>query len=90
MVYNAERVNSLLARHWRSFATQNYFDEHGVFFCALVSTPLLLDMFVILVRLAVCGTCSSYRMISPAYLGLVLQRKIQISMVHESKLESGC
>ena len=59
-VYNAERINSLLARHWRSFATQDYFDKHGVFFCALVSTPLLLDMFVILVGTQPCAAlCSS-------------------------------
>ncbi|KAK9834987.1 hypothetical protein WJX81_002261 [Elliptochloris bilobata] len=50
LVYNAERVNSLLAQRWQRFATQNYFDKHGVFFCALVSTPLLLDMFVILIQ----------------------------------------
>lgn len=49
-MYNAERLNGLLGRHWRRFARQDYFDKHGVFFCALVSTPLLLDMFVILVR----------------------------------------
>ena len=58
-VYNAERINSLLARHWRSFATQNYFDKHGVFFCALVSTPLLLDMFVILVGMQPCAALGS-------------------------------
>ena len=50
LVYNAERINGVLGRHWRRFAGQDYFDKHGVFFCALVSTPLLLDMFVILVR----------------------------------------
>ena len=55
MVYNAERLNGLLAKRWRSFATQDYFDEHGVFFCALVSTPLLIDMFVILVGLQPCA-----------------------------------
>jgi len=61
LVYNAERVNGVLGRHWRRFAGQNYFDKHGVFFCALVSAPLLLDMFVILVRRPVsqlpCAAC---------------------------------
>ena len=49
-MYSAERSNSLLSQHWQRFSKQNYFDKHGVFFCALVSTPLLLDMFIILVR----------------------------------------
>ena len=49
MVYNAQRLNKLLAEHWRSFAGQPYFDEQGVFISAVVSAPLLLTMFVQLV-----------------------------------------
>ena len=49
LVYFAERLNRLGARHWRSFAGQDYFDPHGVFASALLSAPLLLVMFVILV-----------------------------------------
>jgi hypothetical protein len=49
-VFNAERINSLAARHWRSFATQNYFQSHGVFTSALLSAPLLLTMFTILIN----------------------------------------
>ncbi|BDA42922.1 probable transmembrane protein 18 [Coccomyxa sp. Obi] len=49
VVYNAQRLNRLLAEHWRSFAGQPYFDEQGVFISAVVSAPLLLTMFVQLV-----------------------------------------
>ncbi|CAL8467438.1 g6976 [Coccomyxa elongata] len=49
LVYNAQRLNKLLAEHWRSFAGQPYFDEQGVFISAVVSAPLLLTMFVQLV-----------------------------------------
>jgi hypothetical protein len=48
-VYNAQRLNALLAQHWRSFARQPYFDEQGIFISAVVSAPLLLTMFVQLV-----------------------------------------
>ena len=59
-VYNAQRLNKLLAQHWRSFAGQPYFDEQGVFISAVVSTPLLLTMFVQLVRAALqCNACCS-------------------------------
>ena len=48
-VYNAQRLNSYLARHWQAFARQPYFDEQGVFISAVVSAPLLLTMFTQLV-----------------------------------------
>lgn len=50
VVYCAERLNKLGHQHWERFATQPYFDEHGAFFTALVSAPLLACMFIILVR----------------------------------------
>ncbi len=50
LLSNAERLNRLAGRHWQRFAKQNYFDEHGVFAGALLGAPLLLIMFVILVR----------------------------------------
>lgn len=74
LIYFAERINGLAARHWRSFAKQNYFDSQvglgraasrhacccrlvpqrppllqGIFTSAMLSAPLLLIMFVILV-----------------------------------------
>lgn len=50
LIYLGERLNNIGRRHWENFATQNYFDEHGVFFSALVSGPLLLLLFMLLVR----------------------------------------
>jgi len=41
LVGSAERLNSLGAKHWRSFATQNYFDERGVFAASVFCAPLL-------------------------------------------------
>ncbi|XP_068662408.1 uncharacterized protein [Aristolochia californica] len=49
-VYLAENINTLLARNWRSFAGQNYFDPHGVFLSVLWSGPLILDSIIILVN----------------------------------------
>ena len=49
VVYNAERLNGLAARHWRKFSKQNYFDSQGIFTSALLSGPLLLIMFAMLV-----------------------------------------
>ncbi|KAI5668397.1 hypothetical protein M9H77_18250 [Catharanthus roseus] len=49
-VYLAERLNMLLAENWRSFATQNYFDPHGVFLSVLWSGPLLVISIVILIN----------------------------------------
>ena len=51
LVWNAERLNKLGARHWDRFAGQDYFDSSGIFTSALLSAPLVFDMVVILVRL---------------------------------------
>lgn len=48
-VYLAERINSFLGKHWKSFASQNYFDPHGLFISVLWSGPLLLVTIVIVV-----------------------------------------
>jgi hypothetical protein len=49
-VYGAERLNSLAAERWRDFATQNYFDDHGVFVAVLYCAPLLFAAFFILIN----------------------------------------
>jgi len=41
-VYLAERLNRVLSDNWESFAGQNYFDRHGLFFSVLWSGPLLI------------------------------------------------
>ena len=48
-MYNAQRINGYLHRHWAAFAQQPYFDEQGVFISALMSGPLLAIMLVQLV-----------------------------------------
>jgi hypothetical protein len=50
LIYTSERLNSLGARHWRSFAGQNYFDPRGVFISALLSAPMLTIMFAVLIN----------------------------------------
>lgn len=47
--YSAEWLNSLGARHWKAFATQNYFDHHGVFISAVWSAPFLVNAFSLIV-----------------------------------------
>ncbi|KAG2423228.1 hypothetical protein HXX76_015485 [Chlamydomonas incerta] len=49
-VWGSERLNALGAEHWESFAGQNYFDRTGVFMSAVVSGPLLLVMFIVLIN----------------------------------------
>jgi hypothetical protein len=53
-VYNGETLNSLGAEHWRSFSKQPYFDGNGIFYSAVVSAPLMIIMFIILVSPS-CG-----------------------------------
>lgn len=48
----AERINGYLAFNWESFASQNYFDPHGVFIAVLWSGPLLLISMLIVVSVA--------------------------------------
>ncbi|KAJ4701168.1 transmembrane protein 18 [Melia azedarach] len=49
-VYFAENLNQFLSRNWKSFATQNYFDPHGIFLSTLWSGPLLFIAIIILVN----------------------------------------
>lgn len=49
-VYAAEYINDLGARHWREFATQNYFDRTGVFISLMFSLPIILIALYIVVR----------------------------------------
>lgn len=49
-VYLAERLNRFLGEHWKSFATQNYFDPQGVFLSTVWSGPLLIISMIILIN----------------------------------------
>ena len=51
VVFMAERLNGLGAKHWQRFSGQDYFDPRGVFFTTLVSGPLVLIMLIVLVRI---------------------------------------
>ena len=53
-VYMGERLNKLGNQYWESFATQNYFDPNGVFYTVLISGPLLLVNFIVLVSISSC------------------------------------
>lgn len=48
----AEQLNLLGAKHWKLFATQNYFDRSGLFMLTFVSGP-----FVILANFIVVSFC---------------------------------
>lgn len=49
-VYLAERINAVLHNNWESFASQNYFDQHGIFLSVLWSGPLLCISILILMN----------------------------------------
>ncbi|XP_073002850.1 uncharacterized protein [Typha latifolia] len=49
-VYLAEKINTLLGKHWQSFASQNYFDPQGLFLSVLWSGPLLFVTIIIVVN----------------------------------------
>lgn len=46
----SERINILLMEHWKSFASQNYFDSSGLFVSVLWAGPLLITAIVIVVN----------------------------------------
>eukprot|EP00850_Spirogloea_muscicola_P002394 SM000009S23523 [mRNA] locus=s9:491209:492360:+ [translate_table: standard] len=50
-VYGAERMNRLLGRYWKKFATQQYFDRQGIFISTVLSGPMLIIATIILVNL---------------------------------------
>jgi len=49
IVRSAETFNGWGAQHWESFATQDYFDDRGVFVGLMLSGPLLLASFCMLI-----------------------------------------
>lgn len=42
LIFLSEYLNSYCSIHWQEFATQNYFDNHGVFAATVYSGPLLI------------------------------------------------
>lgn len=49
IVRSAEWLNQYGAKNWESFATQNYFDERGIFISIMMSAPLLFMAFFMLI-----------------------------------------
>ena len=49
IVKGAQRLNAYGANHWEQVATQNYFDQGGIFMTILLCAPLLIDCFIMLV-----------------------------------------
>jgi len=49
IVRSAEHLNRHAARNWETIATQNYFDQRGIFTSIMLCAPLLFDCFVMLV-----------------------------------------
>lgn len=49
LIYFGENINSVAGQHWQSFATQDYFDEHGIFYNVVVSAPALITLLTVLV-----------------------------------------
>lgn len=49
MVRSAEMLNRYGANNWETFATQNYFDEKGIFISIMMSAPLLMVSFIMLI-----------------------------------------
>jgi hypothetical protein len=53
-VLSASSLNELGRRHWKSLGiTQNYFDPYGVFVSVMLSLPMILTSFVILINAVV-------------------------------------
>jgi len=49
IVRSAEMLNQYGSKHWEDFATQNYFDEGGIFVCIMVSAPIVFVSFLMLI-----------------------------------------
>ena len=62
MIACAETLNTLARTRWTSFATQNYFDVHGVFAGVVYATPLLVILLihiVLLIKVTLCNKKNS-------------------------------
>ena len=49
VVRSAEWINTKGEEHWESFATQDYFDDRGLFLGIMLVGPLMLDIFMMLI-----------------------------------------
>jgi hypothetical protein len=49
LVFSAEYINAFAQEHWKEFAGQDYFDKRGVFTSTLLSGPLLISGFTLMI-----------------------------------------
>ena len=50
VIFFSENLNALGGEYWEEFATQPYFDKHGIFFTTMVSGPLLILLIFVLIN----------------------------------------
>lgn len=48
-VRSAEYLNSYGSKNWEQFATQNYFDDRGIFISIMLSGPMIIMAFIMLI-----------------------------------------
>lgn len=48
IVHATEYANAYMVVHWQEYSTQNYFDEKGLFMSSVVSAPILVTNFYML------------------------------------------
>jgi len=77
LVFGSERLNTMGNAHWRSFATQNYFDEHGTFAGAVFCAPLLLIAFCQLISLLILASSA-----------LITAKRLELKRKKEAEPES--
>lgn len=49
LAFASEQINTIGAKHWRTFAKEQYFDSAGLFITVVYSGPILLNCFVLTV-----------------------------------------
>jgi hypothetical protein len=49
LVFSAEFINAYAQEHWEEFSKQDYFDKRGVFTSTLLSGPLLISGFTLMI-----------------------------------------
>ncbi|KAL0487520.1 hypothetical protein AKO1_008660, partial [Acrasis kona] len=74
IVYAAEAINKWGDQNWKTFSSQNYFDESGTFVTVLLSVPLLLIAVFMLCNL-LFTTCNL--MVAVKRKQIIRQRKAQ-------------
>jgi hypothetical protein len=77
VVRSAEWLNSLGAKYWERFATQDYFDKRGIFVAIMLSGPLLLDSLMML-----------FMFVSEASSLLIRVKKAEIKQKKKKEQES--